>query len=202
MRAFWLATGVALLAGGVVASLLHLGQAQVKVYVPKALATVAAPLTGLDAAGDESVAVQPPAGMSLMIPAIAVNTPVDRLGTNAKGDLQAPASWDHAGWYEGSPQPGQPGVALFMGHVDSHTGPAVFFRLRQVSAGDEIDVVDNGQPHVFHVASLVAYPESAVPMAELLKSSGPSRIALVTCAGDFVTSVGRYDERLIVFGDA
>ena len=68
--------------------------------------------------------------MYLSIPAIGVHTRLIRLGLTARGTLQVPASTSVAGWYSGSPRPGQIGSAIIAGHIDSYLGPAVFFRLR------------------------------------------------------------------------
>jgi sortase family protein len=51
-----------------------------------------------------------------------------------------PSRWGVAGWYALGPRPGDPGSAVILGHVDSKRGPAVFYRLRQLLGGDEIDV--------------------------------------------------------------
>jgi hypothetical protein len=53
---------------------------------------------------------------------------------------RCPAARGVAGWYALGPRPGDPGSAVILGHVDSKRGPAVFYRLRQLLRGDEIDV--------------------------------------------------------------
>jgi len=196
MRWPWLALSALLLGGALAANRLHIGEVETRVYLPN-IGLVKA----LDAAGEAPAQPQAPAGMSLLIPKLQLNAPVDKLGADSAGRLIAPTDWDHVGWFEGSARPGSPGTSLMMGHVDSHTGPAVFFDLRKLQAGDEIDVQDGARNLRYHVTSSHAYPESNVPMEELLATSGPSRIALVTCAGEFSTTTDRYDERLIVEGD-
>src|SRR5579875_2109551 len=64
--------------------------------------------------------------VSLEIPAIGVRTRLVRLGLTAAGALQVPASTAVAGWYTGSPRPGEAGAAVIAGHVDSYLGPGVF----------------------------------------------------------------------------
>src|SRR6516162_8366955 len=48
------------------------------------------------------------------IPAVAVEAPVMRLGRNSDGTVQVPPLDDHnlAGWYDGSPTPGQKGSSV------------------------------------------------------------------------------------------
>jgi hypothetical protein len=42
--------------------------------------------------------------------------------------MQVPSDFAVAGWFIGGAVPGQPGPAMISGHVDSCTGPAVFYR--------------------------------------------------------------------------
>ena len=76
----------------------------------------------------------------LSIPVIDVRTRLIRLGLTAQGTLQVPVSTSVAGWYTGSPRPGQVGSAIIAGHIDSYRGPGVFFRLRLLRPGDRIYV--------------------------------------------------------------
>ena len=78
---------------------------------------------------------QPALPVRLQIPAIGVSTPLVKLGRLPDGSLEVPKDWDTAGWYDGGPRPGQPGPAVILGHVDSKTGPAVFYRLRALRPG-------------------------------------------------------------------
>jgi Sortase domain len=83
---------------------------------------------------------QPARPVRLWIPAIAVSTPLVQLGRLPDGSLQVPKDWDTAGWYDGGPRPGQPGPAVILGHVDSKSGPAVFYQLQTLRPGDIVRV--------------------------------------------------------------
>ena len=98
------------------------------------------------------------------IPAIGVSSPLVRLGLNADGTMQVPGDFQVAGWFTGGAQPGQLGPAVIAGHVDSRTGPAVFYRLRDLRPGDEIRVVRADRRVVrFRVESLASYPKQSLP---------------------------------------
>ena len=56
------------------------------------------------------------------------------------------SDWDKAGWYDQGPRPGQPGPAVILGHVDSKTGPAVFYQLRDAAAGRHRPGGPGGRP--------------------------------------------------------
>jgi hypothetical protein len=78
----------------------------------------------------------------IIIPKIRVASSLDRLGRAPDGTVEVPGPdrWEVPGWYELGPRPGELGSAVILGHVDSTRGPAVFFRLRELRAGDEIEV--------------------------------------------------------------
>jgi hypothetical protein len=106
-----------------------------KSALPKsALPKSALPKSALPkSAGPQSARPVPVARpVSLTIPLIGVRTRLIRLGRTADGELQVPSSATVAGWYTGSPRPGAVGPAVIVGHVDSLTGPGVFYRLSEL----------------------------------------------------------------------
>src|ERR1700691_5883010 len=74
----------------------------------------------------EGTAVARP--VSLDIPAIGVQTRLIHLGLTSAGTMQVPTTTSVAGWYTGSPRPGATGAAVIVGHIDSVSGPGIFFR--------------------------------------------------------------------------
>src|SRR5438477_3383838 len=77
----------------------------------------------------------------MIIPAIAINAPVEEVGTQANADLGTPTQnpWQDVGWYSLGPQPGERGSAVIDGHLDRPGGfSAVFWHLRDVHVGDEV----------------------------------------------------------------
>src|SRR5438046_2619246 len=93
------------------------------------------PPTGSPTGPTASAATRLGVPVRLRIPAIGVDTGLQRLGLESDGSLQPPSRWGVAGWYAGGPRPGETGPAVIVGHVDSTSGPAVFFRLRELHAG-------------------------------------------------------------------
>ena len=69
-----------------------------------------------------------------------------------------------AGWYTGSPRPGEPGGAVIAGHVDSVQGRGVFFRLRLLKPGEQVYVRRaDGTLAVFTITSVRLLPEDRLP---------------------------------------
>jgi hypothetical protein len=136
----------------------------------------------------------------LTIPSIGVTTRLLRLGLEADGSMQVPVDFDRAGWFARGPTPGQVGPAVIAGHVDSRTGPAVFYRLRELRAGDTVQVERaDGTRLRFVVEDARRYPKTAFPTAAVFGPAPWAALRLVTCGGDFDRSARSYRDNLVVF---
>ena len=142
--------------------------------------------------------VPPP--VSLTIPAIDVRTRLIRLGLTAAGALRPPRSTAVAGWYTGSPPPGAAGSAVIAGHVDSYTGPGVFFRLRLLHRGDRIYVRQaGGRVAVFGVAAVRRYAKARFPTPVVYGATPTPQLRLITCGGTFDRARGSYLSNVVVY---
>jgi hypothetical protein len=137
------------------------------------------------------------------IPSIGVDAPLIRLGLNADRTLQVPADFSKAGWWAGGARPGQPGPAIVAGHVDSYTGPAVFYRLRDLRRGATI-IIDrrDGTRARFTVLGSEEYLKSQFPTARVYGSTPGPTLRLITCSGAFDRSSGHYVDNTVVYADA
>jgi hypothetical protein len=133
------------------------------------------------------------------IPAIGVSSSLVRLGLNPDRTMEVPGDFQVAGWFTGAPQPGQLGPAVIAGHVDSRTGPAVFYRLRDLRPGDQIRVVRADRLAVrFEVESLASYPKQALPGGAVYGATTAPALRLITCAGTFDRARHSYRDNLVV----
>jgi sortase (surface protein transpeptidase) len=145
-----------------------------------------------------SARAAPPLPVRLRIPSIGVDAELESVGVDERGNLAAPSDPRKAAWYREGPAPGEPGDAVIDGHLDWTTGPAVFWDLERVQAGDEIDVVfQAGVSARFAVADSARYPYDSHPSG-LFSTDGPARLSLITCAGSWDRGRRTYLERLIV----
>jgi sortase (surface protein transpeptidase) len=141
----------------------------------------------------------PSAPVRLEIPAIGVSTPLIRLGLDPDGTMQVPGDFQVAGWFTGGPQPGQLGPAVIAGHVDSTSGPAVFYRLRELRPGDQVRVVRADHRVVrFRVDSLASFPKQALPDDAVFGATTAPVLRLITCTGSFDRSRHSYRDNLVV----
>ncbi|MDT7579731.1 MAG: hypothetical protein QOK35_995, partial [Pseudonocardiales bacterium] len=138
----------------------------------------------------------------LRIPAAGVDTPLVRLGRAPDGSIEVPARFDEAGWFAEGPRPGQPGPAVVLGHVDSRTGPAMFYRVAALPRGAQI-VVDraDGSTVAFRVSGTQRVPKVEFPTDLVYGPTLEPSLRLVTCGGSFDRATGTYRDNVIVYAD-
>ncbi len=172
---------------------------------PEASASTAAPRTAgsaVDAAtGFRSprtyAAVAPP--VRLRIPAIGVDAPLERLGLDVDGAIAAPHRFQDAGWYEDGPRPGQPGPAVLLGHVDSRTEPAVFYRLAGLAPGALV-LVDRADRTTarFRIEGRMQVAKSQFPADLVYAPTLAPSLRLVTCGGTYDRRTGHYRDNIVL----
>lgn len=160
--------------------------------------TVAAP--GVAPSEEPTPAPSPEAISRLAIASIGVDAPIVTKGLDANKVMEAPDKPFDVAWYGFSARPGQPGNAVFSGHVDfARVGPAVFWRLRDVKQGDEVSVrMEDGTVFRYRVVSKVLYREATAPVDEIIGPTRTETVTIITCGGTFNRATGRYDDRLVV----
>lgn len=141
------------------------------------------------------------APVQVIIPAIDVDSPLVNLGLNADGTLEVPNDYEKAGWFTGGNYPGDPTgpPGLLAGHVDDYTGPAVFFELKSLVAGDEVHIVraDNTVA-VFVVTATEQFPKNEFPAEQVYAPVAGSEIVLITCTGEFNENARSYLDNFVV----
>lgn len=140
--------------------------------------------------------------VGLTIPAIGVETAdLAPLDIDSTGVLEAPQDTNTVGWYEAGPWPGQAGPAVMGAHVDSANGPAVFFRLRELSPGDEVVIArGDGTEAVFSVYGVKRYDKDAFPTRRVYGSTGNrAELRLITCDGEFERNNRSYTGNVVVY---
>ncbi|MEU7902047.1 class F sortase [Actinoplanes sp. NPDC049118] len=138
----------------------------------------------------------------LRVGAIGVDTALETLRLGAGGELRPPRDGDKAGWYADGTAPGDLGPAVLAGHVDSKRGPAVFYRLRELRAGDRIEVVRGGRTVSFTVTTTAWYPKTDFPTDRVYGPTPDRQLRLITCGGVFDRSLRSYKDNLVVYAVA
>jgi LPXTG-site transpeptidase (sortase) family protein len=172
---------------------------------PVSTAPASASTTGSASSGavpqvaEEPPAVAPAQPVSLTIPSIAVRTRLTRLGLEDDGTVEVPTNAALAGWFDQGPPPGADGSSVILGHVDSTSGPAVFYRLRELQPGDRLAVrLDDGTTVEFRVHSTATYANEDFPAQKVYGRTGRPELNLVTCGGAYDSANGGYQSNVVV----
>jgi LPXTG-site transpeptidase (sortase) family protein len=144
--------------------------------------------------------------MTLVIPKIGVNAKISGRTVGTNGQMGDPSGAWMVVWYDFNAwggslggRPGEPGAnAVFAGHVDYiRVGPAVFYGVKNLAAGDQMTVHTSTGPVTYSVQwSRQASPSE--DFTSFVSKDGSESITLVTCIGAF--SAGHYTSRLVVRG--
>ncbi len=138
----------------------------------------------------------------LVIPAIGVDADIGRAGIDADGEMEVPEEFSDTSWFTPSVKPGRVGPSVITGHVDSRRGPAVFFDLKELAVGDEIEVHGaDDEVVVFAVTRVEQHAKDDYPRDAVHGATGGPELRLITCGGIFDRSVGHYDDNIIVFAE-
>jgi LPXTG-site transpeptidase (sortase) family protein len=164
--------------------------------IPDKPATSAA-LSGPTA--DGGVTAKPIRPVHIRIPAIGVDSVLERLGVSRRGRLQPPVDPQLAGWFPGSVVPGELGPAVIAGHRDSRVGPAVFWRLTDLRPGDTLVVTRSDDVDVrFEVRQVRRVPRASFPTEQVYGATPDSLLRLITCGGLYDHVQGRYLDNVLV----
>jgi LPXTG-site transpeptidase (sortase) family protein len=144
--------------------------------------------------GETKIIDNNPSGLS--IPAIGLNSPIEFVGINHKGEMDVPSGdTNNAGWYKYGTLPGNKGSAVLAAHVY-----AAFGNLHKLKVGDSIFIeTRDGTKLRFVVEETVTYNLSDVPRQRLFNRDDAPRLNLITCAGAWSRDINTYTQRLIVY---
>ena len=201
--------GLALLACGVLATALGLGgwALGTQAGTPDAAGHLPGGIAQIPVPRGVAAKLPGPSGLArvarpvrLLIPAIGVDTRLIRLGLTSAHTLQVPISAAIAGWFTRSPRPGATGASIIAGHIDSHAGPGVFFRLRELHRGEPVYVrrADKSVAK-FRVTAVHEYAKDRFPTAAVYGPVPDAELRLITCGGIFDYATGSYLSNVVVY---
>jgi len=189
---------------------LVLGIAGIVYFAPNVYGAVRLDIKTPDPAQVQSVTtVSPPkpitmsrsVPLDLRIPKISVSTPLISVGLQSNGSLVPPANYHEAGWYNGAPTPGEKGPAVIVGHVDNVQGIGVFWRIRELQPGNEVDVDrSDGTTATFKIDAVAQYSQNNFPTETVYGDVSYAGIRIITCGGIFSTQTHHYSDNIVVYG--
>jgi hypothetical protein len=205
----WTFALVAVGAGAVVLAIAF--HAQASAPAPHAAGTIdpPSPTSKASSAGASPASrAAPPLGASrprmIAIPSIGLRSKVNPIGLAHDGSIAVPQpgpKLNQAAWFKNSPTPGQPGPSVIEGHVDSDSGPSVFFELGKLKPGQRILVTRaDGKRLTFTVDAVRSYLKSKFPTSVVYGAKNLSipALRLITCS-QFDTATRHHVGNEVVF---
>ncbi|WP_155370660.1 class F sortase [Catellatospora vulcania] len=142
------------------------------------------------------------APVRLRISAMGLDARVQAVGIDPRtGDFAVPPSVDSVGWYRFGPGLEATGGSIVIaGHVDSAAqGKGAFFGLRELDAGDQVEVGDRAARVVrFQVVAVEQFRKTKIPLARYFARDGALRLSLITCGGPFDEASRHYRDNIVV----
>ncbi|MEV4922157.1 class F sortase [Streptomyces roseoverticillatus] len=173
---------------------------------PQPSAAEAFPATGPRAEPARGERAVPPLPIALptrvRIPAIDVDAPLEPLRLLADGSLSSPRDDESnvAGWYADGAAPGSTGTAVVAGHVDTTTGPAVFYNLGALKKGYRIEIARaDGRTALFAIDAIEVYSRSDFPSQKVYGPAKRAELRLITCGGGFSEESHAYLGNVVVY---
>jgi hypothetical protein len=144
--------------------------------------------------------------LAVRIGTISVDAPIVPVGIQDDGAMVIPERVDEIGWYDPGGLgvvPGTAGTAVLAGHVDSRSqGRGALYDLRELRVGATIEVdLDDGTTQRWLITEVVQYSKAVLPLAEIFTWAGPSRLAVITCGGEFDRTARSYTDNLVVYAE-
>lgn len=130
-----------------------------------------------------------------------IAAPVRPVGVARDGQMEIPPNPRVMGWYRFGAVPGERsgGSVVLAGHLDSKLfGLGPLARLRDMRPGDPVEVtLADGTRRTYRVTGLERFDRQALPDF-LFSRSGPERLRVITCGGEYDAEAGGYRQNLVV----
>lgn len=202
-RGYLIALIVALLAALVVLALTLGGGPEPSTAQPPPARPVAVDPEPASASAADGVAALPKSDpVSIDIPKIAAHSTLVPLGVNADNTIQVPPVTTplQAGWYTYAPTPGEVGPAVVLGHVDGNHQKGIFYRLKELTAGDRVSIArEDGTTALFEVTKVHQVPKQEFEKEGVYDDTPGPELRLITCGGVFDRGAHNYVDNIVVY---
>ncbi len=139
---------------------------------------------------------------AVKIPKIGAESSLLAVAVKPDGAISVPSVHTpmQAAWYKLSPVPGDVGPAVVLGHVDGDRKPGIFYRLKDLAPGDEVDIDrSDGKKLKFVVDRVTQVPKETFPRDAVYGNSDRPELRLITCGGAFDHAEHSYKDNIVVY---
>ncbi|WEV77140.1 class F sortase [Janibacter cremeus] len=149
----------------------------------------AAPSTAVEAA---------PTPTRVTLPSLDASLPVRPVGVDRQDAMKIPEDPDTAGWYRFGPAPtAASGASVIAAHTDTEGEIGPLSRLAELERGEHIRVAVGDEVLVYAVTRVDNHAKKALDLNALFDRSGPPRLHLVSCGGEWDPSTSSYEDNVI-----
>ncbi|MFD6275419.1 class F sortase [Streptomyces sp. NPDC060209] len=137
------------------------------------------------------------------IPSIGIDASIVRRGLDGEGAIEPPpfATPKAVGWYADGTEPGTEGAAIFVGHVDTETKPAVFYGLSAARPGEKVRVSrSDGKIAEFTIDDVQVFTRERFDAQKAYgpREDGRAELRLITCGGTYDHKSHAYTANVVV----
>ncbi|MFE6183594.1 class F sortase [Streptomyces sp. NPDC056465] len=137
------------------------------------------------------------------IPSVGIDATVVRRGLDGEGAIEPPPfeTPKAVGWYAAGIEPGTEGAALFVGHVDTETKPAVFYGLSAARPGEKVRVSrSDGKTAEFTIDDVQVFTRERFDAQKAYgpRKDGRAELRLITCGGTYDHTSHAYTANVVV----
>lgn len=145
-----------------------------------------------------------PIPVLITIPKIQINTSIVPVGNiENSNQIDIPTDGNLVGWYQNMSTPGASGSAILTAHYDLPGGaPAIFYPIKHLNPGDEIQIINNqNQKLYFSVSEVVNQSIETFPSDKIYNDNANGQLTLITCSGYWIPSKQIYSNRLAIIAN-
>ncbi|MFE7749380.1 class F sortase [Streptomyces sp. NPDC057428] len=137
------------------------------------------------------------------IPSVGIDADIVRRGLDGEGAIEPPpfAAPKDVGWYADGTEPGAEGAAIFVGHVDTETKPAVFYGLSAARPGEKVRVSrSDGKVAEFTIDDVQVFTRERFDAQKAYgpREDGRAELRLITCGGTYDHEAHAYTANVVV----
>ncbi|MDP9093829.1 MAG: class F sortase [Actinomycetota bacterium] len=162
-------------------------------------AVEATPSTGESSRSASRIAPMEAAGARLTISRLGIDAPIVAV-TSTHQVLDVPLDPRVLGWWTGGASPGsRTGSVVIDGHINYNGVSGALSVLPDMRPGDTVSVHHGQQRLTYRVQAVKVYPKAAGLPTDLFSSTGPERLELITCGGQFDAHTGNYEDNIVAY---
>ncbi|WP_216212352.1 class F sortase [Amycolatopsis aidingensis] len=140
----------------------------------------------------------------ISIPKLEATSSLIEVGMDENRQIEVPPIDQpmQAAWYKHAQVPGDPGPAVILGHVDGRQQPGIFYRLHELTAGDEILInLADGTELRFRTTRVQQIDKDEFPTELVYGSADEPELRLITCGGAFDEQAQSYTDNVIAYAE-